>query len=232
MLRVPATRRGGPVLTVVLVVVAVLLVVLVATGGNVPLATEGSGGWHLDGRRDAPPARTSTRPSGLGDLPEDSRLPGEGILAVLAQTAVIAVGLTVLVLTGRALQRLSRRPREPLDLDPPEHWPEPGREMAEAIDDGLVALSAGPVDEVIVACWVGLEEAAAAAGIAREASETSAELASRVLTSLDAPAAAVDELLQRYRRARFSRHPLAEADRAAAIRSLEEIRVAISGAHA
>ena len=42
----------------------------------------------------------------------------------------------------------------------------------------------GPVDDVIVACWVRLEDAAAAAGSGRRPSETSAELAVRVLDQL------------------------------------------------
>ena len=133
---------------------------------------------------------------------------------------------------GRALLQLARRIPEPPDLPPEEHWPEPAAEMVEAVDEGLAALTAGPVDEVIVECWVRLEAAAAAAGVARGAAETSAELASRVLADLHAPEDAVDGLLQRYRQARYSHHTLDEADRAVAVRALEDIRAAIAGANA
>ena len=102
--------------------------------------------------------------------------------------------------------------------------------MTAAVDHGLSALRSGPADEVIVACWVHLEEAAAAAGVGRGVSETPAELASRVLTDLHAPPPAVQELLTRYRRARYSRHPLDEDDRAVALRSLQQVRQAIAGA--
>jgi hypothetical protein len=225
-------RFGRPVLTVGLAVAAVVLVTLVATGTSVPLATEGSGGWHLDHRVTTEEPLDPDKAEPIGKDTQTSRLPGEGVLAVLSQVALVVFGLTAMVLIGRAVLRLSQRLQEPLELLPEEHWPAPEREMADAVEDGLTALRAGPVDEVIVACWVRLEDAAAAAGVARGMTETSAELASRVLTDLHAPAAAVDALLQRYRRARYSHHSLDESDRQVAVRSLEEIRAAVAGAHA
>lgn len=225
------TGASRPVLAVVLAFAAVVLVALAVTGDAVPLATEGSGGWHLtprgQGERLIEPESTVQPPAEPTDR---SRLPGEGALAVLLQTAMILFGATVMVLIGRALGRLSKRTPEPVELAPPEHWPEPAVEMADAVDEGLAALALGPVDEVIVACWVRLEDAASSAGAGRRAAETPAELASRVLGDLHAPPDAVDDLLQRYRRARFSHHPLDETDRAVAARSLEEIRAAIAGA--
>jgi len=209
-----------------------VLVVLVTASGNVPLATEGSGGWHLDRRGTPTEPRQLDDQRPISDLPAESRIPGEGVLAVIAQTVVIVLGVTAVLLIGRTLLRLSRREPEPFDPLPEEHWPEPAAEMTDAVQAGLAALTGGPVDEVIVACWVRLEEAAAAAGVGRRAAETSAELASRVLTDLHAPEAAVEDLLRRYRQARYSHHSLDEADRAAAVGALEEIRTAIAGAHA
>ena len=226
----PSTSSTHAAVATCLAVAAVILVAFVATGRHVPLATEGSGGWHVTprGQRERPvDADLDLRPP--LEQPEPSRLPGEGVLSVLAQAAMIAVGLVALFLIGQALLRLSRRTPEPLDLAPPEHWPEPAAEMTAAVDEGLATLASGPVDEVVVACWVRLEDAAAAAGAGRRAAETPSELASRVLGDLHAPPAAVDALLQRYRRARFSRHPLGEADRAVATRALEEIRAAMVG---
>jgi hypothetical protein len=49
----------------------------------------------------------------------------------------------------------------------------------------------------------------------------------RVLTSFHAPPDAVGRLLELYRAARYSRHPLGEADRAAAMTALGDIRRAI-----
>jgi hypothetical protein len=218
------------VLAVALAVAAVVLVAFVVTGRHVPLATEGSGGWHLTPRdaRERPIESDSTLQPPV-EPTEPSRLPGEGVLTVLVQALMILGGVTAMFLIGQALLRLSRRVPEPFELAPPEHWPEPAVEMTEAVDEGLAALSSGPVDEVIVACWVRLEDAASSAGAGRRAAETPAELASRVLRDLHAPPDAVNALLERYRRARFSHHRLGESDRVVAARALEEIRAAIAG---
>lgn len=228
-------RFGRPVIAVGLAVASLLLVAVVATGEHVPLATEGTGGWRVDPRprdRDLPDAAEGTP---FDELPDRSELPGERALAVLAQTAVMAIGGLALFLIGRRLLRLTRREPEPLDDPPEEHWPAAPVDaagMVEAVDDGLAALADGPVDDVIIACWVRLEHAAAEAGAGRRPSETSAELATRILEELRAPADAVAVLLDRYRQARYSRHRLDEQDRAAAVRALAEIRDAIAGVRA
>lgn len=222
-------RVGRPLITVGLAVAAVVLVAVVATGGHVPLATEGSGGWRLD-RPEISDDRPIEDIEPIDDASRTSRLPGEGALGVLAQTALIVTGGLVLYLMGRTLLRVRLGSDDPLDAPAEEHWPaEPTAEMVEAVDDGLAALGTGPIDEVIIACWVRLEEAAAAAGVGRRPAETSAELAARVLDELHAPAAAVTVLLDRYRQARYSHHPLGEDDRAAAINALDDIRAAITG---
>ena len=224
-------RVGRGVVAIAVAAVAVVLVATVATSGHVPLATEGTGGWRVDPR----PAQSEGRVSDddiapFREAPEDSSLPGEEAISVLGQTAVMVVGVLALWLIGRSLLRMTRRLGEPIEAAPEEHWPEPSTEMVDAVEEGLTGLAAGPVDEVIVACWVRLEEAAEAAGAGRRPTETSAELATRVLDELHAPASAIEDLLDRYRQARYSHHPLDEEDRAVATRALEEIRAAVAGA--
>jgi hypothetical protein len=202
---------------------------LAASGGPVPLAVEGSNAWSLRlPRVDA----DQQQPEGAEPAavrPVDSDSVGADVVEVLAQVAVLLVIGALAYLVGRTIVRavrLSAATRlEPL---PPQHAPPTGtREVAEAVDDGLDALADGPVDDVIVACWVRLEDAAAAAGSGRRPSETSAELAVRVLTSFHAPSDAVERLLELYRAARYSRHPLGEDDRVAAMAALGAIRQAI-----
>ena len=224
--------RPSPLLTVGVAVAAVVLVVLVATGDSVPLATEGSGGWHV-GLRDAttePLPLTTVAPA--AEQFDRRHEPGDSALSVMAQTVVILIGALSLLVVGRALLRMARSSFEPLDLGPVEQWPEPAQEIADAVDESLAALASGPIDEVVIDCWVRLESAAAAAGAARTVSETPAELASRVLEDLHAPRDAVDDLLERYRRARYSHHPLDEHDREVAVRALQRIRDALAGAAA
>lgn len=74
----------------------------------------------------------------------------------------------------------------------------------------------GTPSNAIVACWVDLEHAVAAAGVERRPSETSAELTIRVLDALDVDRSALRALGALYREARFSAHPLTEQERASA----------------
>jgi Domain of unknown function (DUF4129) len=226
----PTGRRNGFVLA--LVTVGVVLVALVAAGGHVPIATEGGGGVGLAPTRSpSQPVEVEPQPSPRTGDPID--VPGAGAIAVALQAALIISGLAILVSGGWALVHAWARRDEPAgdDVDEPAPPLRPD-EIVDVLDEGLDALASGPVDDVVIACWVRLEDAAAAAGVERMASETPAELASRVLGDLHAPAPAVERLLVRYRTARFSDHPLDESDRAVAIRSLEEIRAAIVGASA
>ena len=92
---------------------------------------------------------------------------------------------------------------------------------------GWLTLEIGAVDDAIIACWVRLEEAAAAGGVDRLPWETATELTVRLFDHFDVPEAAVDRLLGLYRTARYSDHRLGEDDRAAAVASLQAIGVAM-----
>ena len=121
----------------------------------------------------------------------------------------------LLFVSGRAMARSWRRyqriPAPPLADRLPDTRPD---RLVDALDEGIGAMAEGPVDDVIVECWVRLEEAAAGAGVERLPSETPSELAARVLADLHAPPAAIEALLERYRTARYSHHRLDERDRA------------------
>ena len=90
-----------------------------------------------------------------------------------------------------------------------------------------MTLEVGAVDDAVIACWVRLEEAAAAGGVDRLPWETATELTVRLLARFDVPETAVDRLLDLYRTARYSRHQLGEDDRADAVASLQAIGVAM-----
>lgn len=229
--------RPSTLATVVIAVAVVVLVAVVTTSESVPIATEHADGSSVE-QRSAPVVRDPANPvQRVRPIPAAVDTTDAGVLAVLVQ-AVLVLGCVILVgLVAVALVRLWQRARtaddepRPEEHPPQEHWPPAApTTMAAAVDEGLTALRSGPADEVIVACWVRLEDAAAAAGVQRGVGETAAELAGRVLDDLHAPSGAVSELLARYRLARYSRHALGEDDRAVAIRSLEQVRRAIAGA--
>lgn len=86
-----------------------------------------------------------------------------------------------------------------------------------------VALAEGDPRNAVVACWVALEDAVQQSGMARRPSETAAELAARVLRTWRVPEGTVLELLDLYREARFSRHPVTAAQRDRALSALTEV---------
>lgn len=68
------------------------------------------------------------------------------------------------------------------------------------------ALAEGEPRNVVVRCWVALEDAAAASGLERDVAETSAEFTRRFLGTWEVEEATTQELAELYREARFSRH--------------------------
>ena len=180
-------RRNG--IAIGVAVAAVVLVAMVAAGGRVPLATEGEGGWDLfipNLQPQTPETVPTTRPTVVGppnERPRDrcvrpavpSRRDHDGHRACSSSAAGrwrAAGGAT----------SASRRRRSPTACRTPVPT-----ELVDALDEGIGAMAAGPVDDVIVECWVRLEEAAAGAGVERLPSETPSELAARVLADLHGP---------------------------------------------
>ena len=152
------------------------------------------------------------------------------IVAILLLALMLAAGIPV----ARALAR-------------PTHVPEsraPGGHETSALPDGpeldvvvavdlaaaRAALAEGPPRNAIVACWMQLERDAAAAGLSRIASETSAEYAARVVAKASVDPAPIAELAALYREARFSRHELGDEHRARALASLDRVAAALRAA--
>ena len=103
------------------------------------------------------------------------------------------------------------------------------REDAEA---QLTALKEGDVRNAVVACWLRLEESMLAAGISRDRSETSSELVTRVLASLEVDGIMITALAGLYREARYSQHELGERQRRAAVAALRSIHADLAQADA
>ncbi len=166
--------------------------------------------------------------------------PGGDNAVVRAVLAVLAVALALgaiigLVLMARWLwQRWVDRDRPP---PPPEEvafdvLETPRRVAEEIVRDAAyqrVLLLEGSPRNAVVECWHRFEEQAAAAGVVRHPWETSAEFTLRVLDLVDADSALVARLAALYREARFSDHPLDEADRAVALEALDALHAGLSG---
>ena len=143
---------------------------------------------------------------------------------LIATLLLVGVGLALFLAARAAWRRRWRPPAKPAEVD---FEVLPGPELARAIghgrDEQLAAVAEGSPRNGIVACWVRLEETVTEAGVRPLASETSSELATRVLHALDVDPRAVGTLAGLYREARFSEHELGEDARDRARETLLEV---------
>ena len=95
-----------------------------------------------------------------------------------------------------------------------------------ALDEGLVDLDDADADprRAVIACWVRLEQAAAAAGTPRRAGDTSTDLVLRLLGEHRVSAGALDGFAAVYRAARFGQHTVDESMRDLARAALRQLR--------
>jgi hypothetical protein len=171
-------------------------------------------GRPVDRSQDQPPPRTFTNLIWLYVL-------------VAAGSLLLAGCAIPLLLPARPRRlRLSLGRGRAAPSRPPQATagPRVERELASAVDAALARLDGGPVGDAIVACWLGLERAAARAGTPRRAAETSAELTERVLAEHQVTAQTLRRLAALYREARFSRHRLGEQARDEARELFERVR--------
>jgi hypothetical protein len=227
----PVRRRS----LLVLAAGAVVVVLLVAAASARPVRL-----WTA---RSAAPAEVARHTAGstvpaapASLLPEPTGLSSRTaavlqILAILLLALMLGVGIPM----ARALARPTQAPPEARA---------PGGHETSALPDGpeldvvvavdlaaaRAALSEGPPRNAIVACWMQLERDAAAAGLSRIASETSAEYAARVVAKASVDPAPIAELAALYREARFSRHELGDEHRARALASLDRVAAALGAA--
>ncbi len=146
--------------------------------------------------------------------------PGLQKLFIAMASIVLLIAFVVLAIAiTRALRNRRRRAKSVAEPLPPVR-----ETFAESIESSLDDLSVGSPDNAIIRCWVGLQTAAATAGIEPRPSETAAELTLRLLDDLPVDREAVGRLAALYREARFSSHPLSETDRDAARDALATIR--------
>ena len=182
----------------------------VATPARTPLATPSATGSLPTYREVTKGVRASIDLSWLGQL--------------IAWTVVLAVCWAVLLMVRSLWRNRWRRPDRPVeaafDLAPDGPL---AQAVARDATEQLAAVERGGPRDGVVACWLRLEETVASSGVAPRPSETSSELAARVLQSLDVDPRAVARLAALYREARFSAHPMGEQSRAEAREALRTL---------
>ena len=198
------------------IVAAVAMVAIVAAGT--------AGGWQLAPRGWAGNFSPPRQASPLGTEPPAHPLPPvtpDPLQQWIAWILAALVGLALLVALLYLVRWLWRqRPRRAVVVEgPPGTTPagalarKPdlptlvrGAESAESI----LAEVGGVPRDLILRCWLALEEAAAASGAARRPSDSPTEFTGLVLRATQADPASVDTLLHLYHQARFSQHPITD----------------------
>ncbi|HWK78074.1 MULTISPECIES: DUF4129 domain-containing protein [unclassified Microbacterium] len=157
------------------------------------------------------------------------------IIGTIFLIVVIATVALIAILLVRALMRYWRerplRSRAGGDVDFESTAQEAAQEadavapaIRRGIDGALRSIDAeSTATDAIIAAWVGLEESAADAGIARGMSETPSEFALRIITRRAGITEAAGDLLGLYERVRFGDYVAGVHDRSAARTALQTI---------
>jgi len=223
-------RRFGPLLAVGLLLAAAAVAAMLATPQirrapftppSIPPVVPPSAGAAPS--RLPPEQVPTTEPARVPQLPDWLLLAAQLFCALLV---VAAVGLLVWYLLQRGLQMRERRP-ELVEAAPP---PQTREEVLAAVDAGLSDLDDTDADprRAVIACWVRLEQAAAAAGTPREPGDTPTELVTRLLGGHDVSAPVLFALAEVYRLARYATHTVDAAMRDQARAALQQLRGELS----
>ena len=171
----------------------------------------------------APPP---TRPP-VADL-----LPGWVATAVAAVCIGVGVALVAVLLwlLLRDTIRVRGRPLAEAEGDPAALAAARAREVTAAVDAGLADLSDADADprRAVIACWVLLEQAAAAAGTARAVGDTPADLVGRLLAAHQVSGPVLDRFAAVYREARYATHVVDEPMRTTAVSALRQLRTELA----
>jgi hypothetical protein len=229
-------RRGALALAAVLLVglAAAGFVVLASAGGSVRPVSEST---LRSSPRPLPtftPTQSVNAPTPVGPPPQRDVKPRPvpDWLKALWQALVYLLFAAIALFLGRLVYRIIRKVELPQAEEAGAEWERVKAErLAEAVDNSLSAIDSGRPTDAVIACWVALEETAASAGVARDASETPAEFTVRVLGIGGISEPQLVRLGELYREARYSTHGSSEEARAEARSALLRLRDELSVAH-
>lgn len=208
--------QRGKVIWAAAIAAVILLVLLWGSGSGTPVLSAPSG----EAVSQAPRTRRIT--IGVGDtVPTTATTPDYGPALSSIDWLMLLFGLVVLAITVKLIQWLLSREWEQSEAPAEDELSDDLDLLLEATSDQARAraLAEGEPRNVVVRCWVSLEDAAASSGLPRNPAETAAEFTHRFLGVWDVDEVSTQELAELYREARFSRHPVSRetGDRAVAI---------------
>ena len=223
-------RRFGPLLAVFALLAAAAVAAALATPQitSVPLATGRQANPRDDtGGSFSPPPTPQN--SVAGRVQHDVVIPGW--VSTLVSTICLLVFLAVVGAVAWMLlrDRLDGRRRvEPLAEE--VTVTDRRQDVLAAVDAGLVGLDDSDTDprRAVIACWVRLEEAAAAAGTPRQPGDAPADLVLRLLSAHQVSAGVLIPLAEVYRLARYATHTVDSAMRDSARAALRQLRAELA----
>ncbi len=167
--------------------------------------------------RPTPPAAVEEVSEGLPDWA------GTAVLALLVVLLVTLIALIVWAVVRDRLRRRDARVRRRPDRQDPASTAD---ELVAALDAGLLELSDTDLDprRAVIACWVRLEQAAAAAGTPRHAGDSPTDLVARLLAEQHLDARVLTPFAAVYRQARYATHTVDDQMRRQATSALERLR--------
>jgi hypothetical protein len=172
------------------------------------------------------PPRPSAQPSFQESIPEPAQvLPawvGTATLVVLIAGALLMViGLTWALVRDHLRRRPARAGRHQ-----PRRAHQTADDLVAALDAGLEELSDTDRDprRAVIACWVRLEDAAAAAGTPRHPGDSPTDYVGRLLAEQRVDAGVLAALLEVYREARYATHTVDDQMRQQARSALQRLR--------
>lgn len=225
-----ALRRWAPLLAVSVLLVAAWAAAALSSPelNQVPvpkLLPTGASGAADDSTDDESSPSPSPSPSSQTqvEVPDER----DGLIGILALGALVAIGGAVTwYFVRRRIQASRGNPLVVQRPGTPRRRSERAEEVVAAIDAGITELSDNDADprRAVIACWVRLEQAAAAAGTPRRISDSPTDLVLRLLSEHRVSPAVLDGFAEVYREARFATHQIDEDTRTAASAALHQVR--------
>jgi hypothetical protein len=161
---------------------------------------------------------------------ETTELPGWFV--PLAAGLCSAVVLMIVGLVGWTLLRdvLRKRRQKVVFRDETGLPAAAAQDVVAALDAGLVDLSDSDADprRAVIACWLRLEQAAAAAGTPKQIGDSPTDLVSRLLQAHEVSADVLAALADVYREARYATHTVDDRMRVQARSALQRIRTELT----
>lgn len=179
------------------------------------------------------PPEPSELPEPLGGIEGQAPfdLPGWLTTLALALCTAVVIGIVSALVWALVRDRISVRRGVLVEEGPARPLHPRADEVVAALDEGLADLSDSDRDprRAVIACWVRLEQAAAAAGTPRHIGDTSTDLVLRLLNEHRVDRAVLDSFAEIYREARYATHTVNDQMRAQAQSALRRLRGELVG---